>query len=347
MCAAKPDQLTGRHSAGTIGFQLDRVKSPTILRKLSFSLPRGGIVAQWLQMYLLDWDTYLMVLATFADEFPHVLVFQMGPYDTLLLGSEEPIHFDVEEMDRLVAEKPAIRRDLVSHCSAADGLAVLRRNQVLNTAEVRALVANVSRRNTDTHLRLQYDAALSLGSDSSDQIRSRLLGAQRDLRLPLVNPPSERRRRQPGYLAALVEKSKICSKSSRFSLAEQLLRECLSLGAETHQVHMLLGYALTKSGRDADAEFHFTAAGHLDPHASIDRARKFMAHSEFSMALQLLRAALKELPTSAAVHRELGRAHDALGHIDEAKANFRRAFALDPGDVESRSALQRLDAARS
>ncbi len=50
----------------------------------------GGLVSQWVPLYYLGPDDVRMLYRTFAESFPHALVF-ISNYDTFLVGSDEPL----------------------------------------------------------------------------------------------------------------------------------------------------------------------------------------------------------------------------------------------------------------
>jgi spermidine synthase len=61
-------------------------------------LADSGVFVQWLQIYQLSTDTLRSALATYAQVFPHVMVFRVGGVskgkDLLLVGSEQPLTLD-------------------------------------------------------------------------------------------------------------------------------------------------------------------------------------------------------------------------------------------------------------
>jgi spermidine synthase len=75
-------------------------------------LARDGVFVQWLQTYQISLETYRAVLATFQSVFPEVMVFHPpGGTDTILVGTREPLRFDLKTLDERWAF-PATRADL-------------------------------------------------------------------------------------------------------------------------------------------------------------------------------------------------------------------------------------------
>ncbi len=83
-------------------------------------LAPGGLVAQWVPTTLPP-RQYRMVLKTFADSFPHVQLWyflparKRGPFNTLLIGSNERIPLDYERIQRQFDENPDAYESLVPY----------------------------------------------------------------------------------------------------------------------------------------------------------------------------------------------------------------------------------------
>ncbi len=75
------------------------------------SLAPGGIYCQWIQLYEMSLPNIKTLFATFATVFPHVAVFAADPLssDTIMLGSFEPIVFDLGRVRALFA-RPEVDR---------------------------------------------------------------------------------------------------------------------------------------------------------------------------------------------------------------------------------------------
>ena len=70
----------------------------------------GGVICQWLPIYELSTDDLRSVVRSFANNFRHVMLW-LTHYDAELLGSNDPIVFDREALDRRIARSP-VREDL-------------------------------------------------------------------------------------------------------------------------------------------------------------------------------------------------------------------------------------------
>ena len=81
-------------------------------RLLREHLAPGGIVAQWVPTTLPP-EQYRMVVKTFSQGFPHIQLwyflpaYKRGPFNTILIGSNEPIAIDYAYVDSQLAAEPA------------------------------------------------------------------------------------------------------------------------------------------------------------------------------------------------------------------------------------------------
>lgn len=75
-------------------------------------LEPGGVLSQWVPLYNLSPHDVKMLYRSFADSFPHVMVFLYG-YDTFLIGSDRPLDLSAA---RYVGRMPSqrLRQDLVA-----------------------------------------------------------------------------------------------------------------------------------------------------------------------------------------------------------------------------------------
>jgi len=71
--------------------------------KAKQALRTDGIFCQWVQLYELSPERVKVIFRTFAEAFPHVMVFsaEKNGIDTILLGSQQPIVIDLNRLERL------------------------------------------------------------------------------------------------------------------------------------------------------------------------------------------------------------------------------------------------------
>ena len=131
-------------------------------------LAPGGVFAQWFHLYGMSEDSAREVMATFRSVFPHVVAF--NDRDLILLGSDRPITFSLEQMTRRFAD-PGVRASLAEAYVRypADLLVKLR----LDEPGTAAFAAGAAL-NTDDNMRLELAAPRTLYQDRLTAIRAEL-----------------------------------------------------------------------------------------------------------------------------------------------------------------------------
>lgn len=123
------------------------------------ALKPGGVFAQWLQLYGLRWETLRTVLATLARAFPHTEVWWVDGSDVVLLGSEAPLVASRARAEAVLAG--TYGEDLRNHLATQEPPHFWAR-YLLGRADVDALVAGVSRVNTDDRPVVEFEAPRDL-----------------------------------------------------------------------------------------------------------------------------------------------------------------------------------------
>ena len=128
----------------------------------------GGVFAQWFHLYGMSEDSAREVMATFRSVFPHVVAF--NDRDLILLGSDRPITFPIDQMTRRFAD-PGVRASLAEAFVRypADLLVKLR----LDERGTAAFAAGAAL-NTDDNMRLELAAPRTLYRDRLTAIRAEL-----------------------------------------------------------------------------------------------------------------------------------------------------------------------------
>lgn len=135
-------------------------------------LKPGGIVTQWVPLYESDFATVKSEIATFFAVFPNAAIwgnldiFDQG-YDLVMLGSLEPLHPNLDSVDRRIAASPRLAGSLteVGFKSAADLLGMYAAQPADLTGWLKD--AQVNR---DVNLRLQYLAGMSMNRSVAGSI---------------------------------------------------------------------------------------------------------------------------------------------------------------------------------
>ena len=129
-------------------------------------LKPGGVWSQWVQLYGMSPDDLRSLLATFADVYPHVLLFAtIEDADLVLLGSDEPLELTVEAAERLIDGHPAVGKELelIGIDDPHDLLTYYQfgRDEILELTEGAPM-------NTDDNMLVEYSAPLNLHSQTSE-----------------------------------------------------------------------------------------------------------------------------------------------------------------------------------
>jgi len=140
--------------SGGAGYLYTREFFESILARLA----PGGIASQWLPLYELSDRDVRTVVRTYADVFPHVMVF-VTYYDALLVGSGDPLVIDPRALERRL-QAPGLLDDLAipRMAGAADLLSYF----VMGTEGARRYGSGGDL-NTDDNLVLEFSAPASQG----------------------------------------------------------------------------------------------------------------------------------------------------------------------------------------
>ena len=117
-------------------------------------LKKGGIFAQWTQLYRLDAETVRMILRTFRSVFPEVEVWWLTEGDLVLLGSETPLLWSRARVEGLLEGPFAADRRRAMHLGTAPEFWS---RYLLGTKEVEAF-AGPGPRHTDDRPLLEFRA---------------------------------------------------------------------------------------------------------------------------------------------------------------------------------------------
>jgi len=125
----------------------------------------GGIFSQWIQTYYLPPEDMRSIIAAFQSAFPHVMMFEtLYGIDLLLMGSDQPIELDREQLAAKIDELP-VRMDMarIGLRGPLDVLSLFR----LGSPEVARLVQGAPR-NTDDNARVEFSAPKTFGMNTTD-----------------------------------------------------------------------------------------------------------------------------------------------------------------------------------
>jgi len=142
----------------------------------------GGIVTQWVPLYESDLATVKSELATFFDVFPNATVWSNDingeGYDVVLLGTVEPLHLDVDELEaRWSSPEYARVAQSISSVNLHNVTDILA-TYAGRATDMKSWLAGADI-NEDMSMRLQYLAGMGLNYNSPAAIYAEMLGYRR------------------------------------------------------------------------------------------------------------------------------------------------------------------------
>jgi spermidine synthase len=126
----------------------------------------GGVFSQWIQNYYLPAEDLRSIVAAFRASFRHVMLFETyDGVDLLLMGSQEPLMVDLDELAGRMSEL-SVRMDM-ARVSIRDPLDVLTLFRMGPRAVDRFVES--APRNTDDNARVEFSAPKTLGVYTLDE----------------------------------------------------------------------------------------------------------------------------------------------------------------------------------
>lgn len=150
-------------------------------------LKPGGFFTQWVGLYDITPDNLRIVVKTFLDVFPRVMVYRAGT-DLILIGSDQEIDIDYRQVQQRFA-MPIIRATLAPLELTTPGCLIAR--HYLYNEEPLLQLAGTSPLNTDDWPILEFSARYNLGEKTLGQFQSDNLALLNTtsitINLPLTN----------------------------------------------------------------------------------------------------------------------------------------------------------------
>ncbi len=135
-------------------------------------------------------------------------------------------------------------------------------------------------------------------------------------------------------LSVLMDAAAAASEAGDVGRAEPLFRQIVAINPRDADAWHMLAMIAVRAGRSAEAIDFAVRAHALQRRNHLYLNTLGVAYGEagqFEQALRSFKRALKERPTHAESHYNLGKLHTKLGQNDEAEHSYRRALQLDPG----------------
>lgn len=269
----------------------------------SSRLKPGGVFAQWFQSYAISMDTFKIALSTFADKFPHVMLFEVTPgMDYLMIGSFEPLIIDVDRIEEAISH-PDVKADLerISYASLQNILSAY----ILDDKGFREFVRG-SEINTDDNIILEFRAAKDVFSvDVSKKVASDKISTPDNDPLKPLNLPPE-----------IMEKVK-------------RVRKAKSLNHEAGLLSLMGKHLLAKD--------RYLFALDLDP-GNLEASMKLMEMVSsgnknilsFDDSLEVTKRILEEYPPKDQANMLAGLLLSALPDKARSKKHFKEALRINP-----------------
>lgn len=274
-------------------------------------LAPGGLVGIWLQAYALEPEDVQTIVATFADAFPHVVLWELMPgIDYLLVGSAAPVEVG---LDRLATrlERPGVQRDL-ARSGGGDALDLLC-SYVMGDQGIQKLAGDAPL-NTDDNARLEFAAPRGLYRDLS---RGRGLFSLADL--------AAVRRADLGFVHPAATPQLERAWTARHLALKGLIRE---RRGEYSQALAQMGAAARLRPEDIEVRRVF-------PELSFKLVEEAIRRGRFQQAVRLYDGLLAALPDHYVGHYRKGELHEYLRQWDAAAAAYQRTTELAPNFVSA------------
>jgi spermidine synthase/Flp pilus assembly protein TadD len=347
-------------------------------------LKSGGYLSQWLPAYQVPADTTLAMVRAFVDVFPQSVLLSGTYAELLLVGTTAAtIEIDPERLTRALQRAPAVHADLTRldlgsvteiagmFVGSADTLARATResppasdDRPLQEYEVRSVLG--SRVGGVPASLFDLSAVASwcpkcVGANGPTPVVSRLGTYLELLALAYRGPASPqvaidrtasgpRRLLGSAYLGTVVPDTDAVHnilgvallREGRYADAADAFREALKRREDSVDANRNLAATLAESGQVDAAIGYLRRAVQLNPadgRARYELGRLLLERRHFVEAAGELREAVRAMPESAAARNDLGTALASMGQLSEAIEYFKQAVALDPAFVQGRHNL--------
>jgi len=310
-------------------------------------LNNGGILAQWLQAYSLSAAEYSMVVRTFVRVFPHCALLRISEGNTILLGSSAPLGISKDALGAVqaLADRQAeIRADLEKYFGSKEVAVLLLQHLVTQEDGLQRLAAYADSTviNSDTNMRLEYEAPLRLFSDpgASEGPQSILLAAA-DVRChrEVIHKLGWTRE----HVGALCRVIDYLSRTRQDQLAVQLTRVGMEIAPDEPRLlameHILR--ASTANGRMSEESLDQIVRKSPD-HANQMGVALWKAN-RYGEAVGIFQKLSRLYADSATTWANLGINYEALGDQEKAKAALEKAVSLDPFSELARRSYESLN----
>lgn len=295
-------------------------------------LKKDGVMAQWLPLYQLSNDDYLMIAKTFAGVFPHSSLWVTG-YDSFLVGSASPLKIDYASWQRKLA-KTGVKKDLdrINLSDINELLSCFALDQTgINTLSAQAKVI------TDNHPHLEFSAPDSMYKNTIPDNLAMLMKNRSSAAPYLANvSPEQLARYDRHYQAKFFDLQAEYSFSTRQKTKlVEAYEKVISLLPENRHAPLMLGDHYAGEARifqglndaaAAAANWSRAAAsyrmaidrGYSHPGAKLSLATALLEKGDAAAALAILETLAADNPGLIEAYPPLARAYQDVGKTQQA-----------------------------
>ncbi len=282
----------------------------------------NGMVVAWVPLGGLSTGDLKITLRTFSASFPNASAWYMDNYPThylLLVGTESPLHFDVDEIRRRL-EVPAVKRDLAS-IGLDDAVKLLsclfkdrdRLNAFTEGAEI----------NSDEKPVLEFSVPKAAHAFS---LSTNLEQFAQDVVIP-PDVPDDVLRARPLIVAGHIEYNK---PGSHYQAAARFYGKAQEINPADSSLAMLMqATARTATARRRELESRAKVeSSNFESFNELGLVREDAG--DLDGALSAFQRAVALAPSVAALHLNIGRIYDLKGMPKDSIAAYETALRIDP-----------------
>ncbi len=310
----------------------------------------NGIMGQYLPLYELSLDDYLMIARSFVSVFPNTALFYTG-FDTILVGFKGEAHADAEVLRRNY-EIPTVRESLTEIGFSSPEMIL---SMFVADLSQRPEFIGAGPLNTDEHPYIEFSAPRSALRYTTDENQAALLEHFTpipDTWLEGLDEETAERLQDEHEAVRLMLRAAILRANDQTDQAYQLLSQAHAIApanpvVKNEMVAMLVVSAqnLMKAGHNDEAVIQFQTALRLDPRDfwSLYYAVELgMRANEIQFAHDVLQHALAEYPESPMMMGLNGKYLFTIGEEEAGLEWLVRATEIQPNSLRLWSDLRLL-----
>ncbi len=304
------------------------------------ALKENGLMAQWMNLYGVNVETFRLVARTFMSVFPHTTLW-MDPVfaDVIFIGSFDKLSVNPLLINKLYTENLNVQKSM-SRIGYPEDWSLLKAFQL--AAEELKRFAGTGDFNTDDLPFLEFRAPKSLYSRTvlQDNIKALL-----DNKSPESFPKIAVKNGAEIQTASLLrEWGEALAKNNLSSNARGALLNASALNPSDYLTHVQLGYLRMDTGNVSEAIKSFEKALSLNPKIGSVYANLgilYYQSGKIDKAYNYLRKAISLGEDSSNIRNNLAVILAKTGKIEEAIKEVKQALILNPNDSTANNNLNK------